>query len=285
MGDILQLLKDAIQIPGLLKEIYGDIAKPGVTQAGKALSTIIGLGNTILWPIAWANERSRIALESNLEKYRKRLEAVPAEEITPVPPEIGVPIAEKLSYVTDDELSDLYVNLLANASTINTAQFAHPAFVHIINCLSPDEALLLKEIDRRGRNPIPFIAARWIRIEPREYIEFAEMLSKLEVAVPLAFPQNLVAYFSNLAGLGIVQIERQGGYNPEPEYRELEEFYLPYFEKYMKEHIVHPENFESESEFGRIDLTPFGKLFLDACLKKLNSEGVPGTPAPPQPGP
>src|SRR5262245_48813090 len=165
VGDTLQLIKEALQSPGLLKEIYGDLAKPGVTQAGKALGTVIGLGNTILLPIHWANERSRLALESNLEKYRKRLEAVSEGEITPVPPEIGVPIVEKLSYVTDDELSDMYVNLLANASTINTAQFAHPAFVHIINNLSPDEALLLKEIDRRGRGTIPFLSSRWIRKE------------------------------------------------------------------------------------------------------------------------
>jgi hypothetical protein len=108
------------------------------------------------------------------------------------------------------------------------------------------------------------------------------MLSKLEEVVPLAFPQNLFAYFSKLAGLGIVRIERKDGFSQDAVYKELVEHYLPFFEKYMKENIVHPENFESESESGRIDLTPFGKLFLDSCLKKLNREGGPATPAPPQ---
>jgi hypothetical protein len=206
----LELAKEAMKLPALLPEIYGDLLKPGVKQVGLALETVFGLCNTVLLPLAIGNERARIALKRNLEKYRKRLEAVPEDEITTVRPEIGVPILEKLSYVTDDELSDMYVNLLANASTINTAQFAHPAFVHIINNLSPDEALLLKEVDRRGLDPIPFLSARWIRKEPREYIEFAPMLSKLEVVVPLAFPQNLLAYFSNLAGLAAHVVEVEG---------------------------------------------------------------------------
>jgi hypothetical protein len=32
----------------LLKEIYTDLAKPGVSQVGLAIGTILGLGNTAL---------------------------------------------------------------------------------------------------------------------------------------------------------------------------------------------------------------------------------------------
>lgn len=68
----LQVAQEGLKVPGLLIEIYGDIARPGVRQVGKALETVIGLGNTILWPIALANEHSRMALENNLERYRKK---------------------------------------------------------------------------------------------------------------------------------------------------------------------------------------------------------------------
>jgi hypothetical protein len=278
MSQWIEIAKEAMKLPALLPEIYGDLLKPGVKQAGIALETVIGLGNTLLWPFALANARAKIALEKNLEKYREEIKHLPEEKVAPVLPEIGVPILEKLSYVTDEELSDLYVNLLAKASCVDTVQFAHPAFANIINNLSPDEALLLKELDRRGRDSIPYISARWIRKEPREYIEFAEMLTKLEEVVLLAFPKNLFAYFSNLDGLGIVRIERTALARMDAAYRELQEFYLPYFEKYMKENIVDPKNFGSETEYGRIELTPFGKLFLDSCLRKFNRED--GAPAP-----
>jgi len=39
----------------LIKEIYGDLAKPGVTQVGNALGTVIGLLNTCLSPIKYLN--------------------------------------------------------------------------------------------------------------------------------------------------------------------------------------------------------------------------------------
>jgi len=55
----VELINEVIQTPGLLKEIYGDLAKPGVSQVGKALSTVVGLGNTILWPVALLNERQK----------------------------------------------------------------------------------------------------------------------------------------------------------------------------------------------------------------------------------
>lgn len=108
-GDLLPIIKEAAQIPIVLKEIYGDLAKPGVIQVGKALETIIGLGNTILWPVTLLNEKAKIALEKNLDSYREQLENIPEEDVTEIPPEIGVPVAEKLAYITDEELSQLYI--------------------------------------------------------------------------------------------------------------------------------------------------------------------------------
>ena len=88
----LPILREATQIPGLLKDIYGDLAKPGVEQVGKALGTVLGLGNTILWPLTMLNERARIALEKNLEKYRRQLDG--KDKIVEVSPEVGVPVLE-----------------------------------------------------------------------------------------------------------------------------------------------------------------------------------------------
>jgi hypothetical protein len=111
-------------------------------------------------PLALLNERTRISLERNLEKYRSRLEEVNEDKIVEVRPELGVPILEKLGYVSDEELSDLYINLLARASIAETAHFAHPAFIAIINNLTPDEALLLKAIG--PAKDIPFLTAQLV---------------------------------------------------------------------------------------------------------------------------
>src|SRR5262245_16064685 len=146
----IELGKEALKI---LPEIYGDLAKPGVRQAGIALETVIGLCNTVLLPIRIANAWAQIVFNRNIEKYAEEIKHLPEEKVASVPPEIGVPILERLSYVTNEELSDLYVNLLAKASCVDTAQFAHPGFVNIVNNLSPDEAVLLKEMHRHGAMP------------------------------------------------------------------------------------------------------------------------------------
>ena len=76
MDSLKEIAEEIAQSPAILKEIYGDLTKPSVQQVGKALGTIIGLGNTVLWPFALLNEKAKIALERNLERYRIILQAL-----------------------------------------------------------------------------------------------------------------------------------------------------------------------------------------------------------------
>ena len=139
---------------GLLKEIYGDLAKPGVVQVGKALETILGLGNTILIPLQLLNAKGKLIVENNLNVYRQKLEDIDDANIIGVSPEIGVPIIEKLTYVTNEQLVELYTELLKKASIESQCSNAHPNFLNIINSLSPDEAVLIKAIKGYDENSI-----------------------------------------------------------------------------------------------------------------------------------
>jgi len=258
-GQLVEILKEAIQIPGLMKKIYGDLAKPGVSQVGKALSSILGLGNTILWPITLANEKSRIALERNLNNYREQLSNIPLEEIIPVVPEIGVPIAEKLAYIYDFNLSELYINLLSSASSYKTSGLAHPSFVNLIGNISPDEAMLLPHL----QNDIPFLECRRNNKSTNTHYYLNKMLTGLENNVPFVFPDNTVAYISNFEGLGLIEI-RNNVYIKIPNvYENLERFYRPKYETELQDR----ENEEIVFIRGGISLTSFGKLFIHACIK------------------
>jgi hypothetical protein len=218
------------------------------------------LGNTVLWPIALLNERARITLEKNLEKYRAQLNQVPPDKVAEVPPELGVPIAEKLSYVTNDQLSDLYVNLLAKASTFETAHLAHPSFVNVINNISPDEAILLLEL----KDNIPFIEARIEKKDANEWIVLA-FLTGLENKTKLSFPNNIPAYLSYFEGWGLINI-RHDIFIANPKlYEELEKLYRPAFEAVQYDKEKQLLTFAR----GKIEVTSFGKLFLSACLTKL----------------
>ena len=131
-------------LPALLKSVYADLLQPSVRRVGLALEDVIGLGNTALYPVQLLNGRTSIALKSNFDKYRKKLEDVLDADIIRVAPEVGVPIAEKLAYVTEPKLSDFYVTLLAKASQRQFAFQAHPGFVKAIDHLSPDDAAMIE---------------------------------------------------------------------------------------------------------------------------------------------
>ncbi|MDO8789219.1 MAG: DUF4393 domain-containing protein [Sulfuritalea sp.] len=257
----LQVVQEATKLPSLLVEIYGDLARPGVRQAGKALETILGLGNTILWPIAWANERTRIALDQNLEKYRVRMEAIPEERVVPIAPEIGVPIAEKLAYVRDERLSNLYVNLLAKASDSETIHQAHPSFVNVINNLSPDEALLLEKL--RVSGSVPFMTARAESPQGSFYVLHSSVVSK-DLESGLTFPKNISAYLSNLTGLGIINLLADQWIDNKEIYAEIESASTEHFLN-----LIQKKENSTERNLvfnkGIIETTHFGLQFMAAC--------------------
>ncbi|MCE5181879.1 MAG: DUF4393 domain-containing protein [Betaproteobacteria bacterium] len=256
----MDLLNEIAQSPAILKEVYGDLAKPGVQQAGKALSTIIGLGNTMLWPIALLNEKAKIALKENLEKYRKKMEGISVEDVCEVAPEVGVPIAEKLSYVTNEELSEMYTELLTNASQNQKANIAHPGFVNIINNISPDEAILMKSV--RNIPGIPFIEVRLMLKNKNEWNTLNSMMPGLACLSELHYPNNIHAYMSNLEGLGVFQIRQDIYMVGENIYEPLEEYARTQYSIFEKSDgdlaLAFPR--------GKIEITPFARLLMNACF-------------------
>ncbi len=257
----VQVANEALKLPTLIVEIYGDAAKPGVRQVGKALETVLGFGNTVLWPVTWANERSRIYLEKNLEEYRKKLESVPVDRISEVPPEIGVPIAEKIAYVRDERLADLYISLLAKASCVDTIEQAHPSFVNVINNLSPDEAQLLEFfIDY----DLIFLNAKWVDLKTGTFRFAGQLLLHSDRLIGLAFPGNIGAYLSNLSGLGLVSIHHDrlsADTAPHSDYSALEAHYRSVIPPTNPDYPDRTLKFEK----GVICRTEFGFQFTRAC--------------------
>lgn len=256
----MQLAQEALKVPSLIVDIYGDLARPGVRQVGKALDTILGLGNTILWPLTWANERSRIYLEKNLEKYRERLEQIPEEKIIQVAPEIGVPIAEKLAYVRDDRLSDLYVALLTKASCADTVSQAHPSFVNVINNLSPDEAQLLEHFV--VEEDLLFVTAKWVNDKTKFYSFAGDLLLAQRNLISLSFALNVPAYLSNLAGLGLLVINYGRLVADSAAAYELIE--SEWKTQFPESHPTDPER-KLRFERGVVTSTEFGRQFIAAC--------------------
>lgn len=251
----------------VVEKSYDDLISPANKKLGTALSTVIDIVNTILWPIKWTNERTRIYFENNLIKYEKKLSEIPEEKITPVPSELSAPILERFTYVSNNDLSNAFVKLLTSASSTDTNSLAHPGFVTIIDRLSPDEAKILthlKKVTVIPRLTLSFYTSD----ELNQYVTIIRDKTGLEKEIELLFPTNIAIYFDNLLSLGL--IEKVSFYHTflADEYPKIEKNYSDIIDYFKPKDI----DFENEKrrrfeEKGMFILTGYGQLFINACIE------------------
>lgn len=244
----------------LIREVYGDLAKPGVTQIGYALGTVVGLLNTCLSPIKYLNEKTEINRQNNLNKLAERFNEIPLKEVVEAAPEIAVPIAEKLVYIADETLRTIYIELLAKASTKDFIQYAHPSFINIINNLSPDEAKLIKLFF--NEDAIPFISYKSVNQDDDSYQFVDELVISIPSSVSLIYPDNKNAYLHNLESLGLIKIITSRHLNNVELYQPLiNEFQI---DKSLYDLNNQDKNRILEFEKGGIQVTELGRMFFQS---------------------
>ncbi|WP_299317048.1 DUF4393 domain-containing protein [uncultured Maribacter sp.] len=256
----------------VVEKAYDDLLSEPSKKAGTALGTIVNIGNTLLWPIKWANERTRLYFENNLKKYESKLDEIPDEQITEVPTEISMPILERFTYVSNEELSNAFVKLLASASSTENINKAHPGFIQIIDRLSPDEAIILKYLaSLKNLQGVPLLSIKHHN-DPNassQYVFIFKNETGLESKLDLKFSENIKIYFDNLESLGLIQ-ERNYYYTDlEPEFDKIIEeqkgLLENVFSKYTEQNELKRARKESK---GMYEKTEFGELFISACIEK-----------------
>lgn len=246
--------------PNVLGQIYSDLASPSVKAVGQALGTVLEFSTSFLLPVKLLNEKFRLNFKKRITEYEKKLEEIPEDKRCEVHPQIGTPIIERLSYTTNEEIADLFTTLLSNASNIDMVNTAHPAFVAIIERLSPDEARIIKYL--KGKENIQYCDFRGQKEDG--YITLKYHLTLIAQNVNLDFPQNINAYLANFVSLGIL-FDMAGPYIVnETKYNEIKKVHG--FEDLKKQFV--PTVFKDITlEKSYYQITDFGKLFIRACIK------------------
>lgn len=136
-------------------EAYKDGLKPTIQETGKLLGRIPRTINSLFSPIdIWITKRE-YKVEEVKAVLAKKLGDISEEKLTIPEPYIAVPALEAISYSMDNEqLKNMYANLLARAMLKSEQSKVHPSFVEIIKQLSPNDALLFKEIMEHKYSPI-----------------------------------------------------------------------------------------------------------------------------------
>lgn len=247
---------------GLLALVYKDLLRPSVQVIGKSLKAVLEFVSTPFMALQLQNDKVKLNLEKRLDEYAQKLHSIPEDKRCEVHPQIGLPIIEKLTYTTCDEIADLFTSLLASASSIDTANTAHPAFISMIERMSPDEARILEYL--KDKEDIQYCDINVYSNQNSGYNTLFEHVSMIEEDVALIYPENTNAYLANLVSLGILRDKKGTFRMDKTQYNRIKG-------KYQVEELTAkfvPERWKSiDVEESYYQVTPFGRLFIQACIK------------------
>jgi hypothetical protein len=152
-NDNFKIAKDGIALVGEIIKAAGD--NPNVKEAGNNLGqtavVLTNLVNNILMPIAMINfacEKARRYFQGKFQQdLSDKVAKIPEEDIVEPKASIAGPALQGLAFTHEEQnLKDMYLNLLATAMDGRVATTAHPAFVEIIKQLDGEDAALVSHI-------------------------------------------------------------------------------------------------------------------------------------------
>ncbi len=238
-------------ISPVVKDIYSDAIAPAMREFGKIGEDAVKVARLALFPVQYG-----AMLQDRLARYlAKALEKVPEHRRIAPRDAVILPVAEKLRHQEEDgnPIAGLYVNLLARAMDRERLGDAHPAFVHLIGQLAPDEILILLQLSaqryrvffRRTPGEPALLREQVVPLLQRmPDVVMTELLSAAVLPEYLAQPELFLTFLEHLVALGIVE------YTNEPRSGESSE---------MSFRIL-------GFEYHFIRLSAFGQLFHRACV-------------------
>ncbi|WP_186321227.1 Abi-alpha family protein [Lysinibacillus fusiformis] len=190
---------------------------------------------------------------------------VDESEVVQVPSQISLNILDELLKVTNEDIANLFINLLTNASTKSTVKYAHPGFIEVIKNLSADEAKIISEICAKGDQIIYVYINRdknsntFVPLTPNE--------NNITEIIDLDFKENDTFYVVNLIKLGLLRDEPFYNKSFDNKYLEIEnrmkDSMKDILDKIEEMKISDDSiNFEPHFVRGRFGITEFGEQFI-----------------------
>lgn len=255
LPDVIEPVSNAIQqnIPKTAKETDG------------ALSTVVGFfNNVVLYPVKKANLTFRYKLEDFEDDLKKRIQHIPEENLQVPPTMIAGPVLEALRYTYDEEdLRDMYENLLASAMDNRTVSQTHPSFVDAIKQMSTMDARVINKLSTCGNLRCAEITFK-IKNTTKIYVEAMPNYFVVELC-DLGDPFIISTSLINLQRLGIIRITEMGLLSGD--YNSIKKH--PYV---LARETMYREKAEQDFDVclseHAIMLNNYGKQFVRTCLPK-----------------
>lgn len=248
----------------LYKENMENITLPISKSIGKNIGKAID--GAFGWIGVWGEKqkvKQKIYIEEFKEEINKGLKDIPNDNIVEPKANIIWPVLETASYYYEEEYyKDMFANLIINSCKKDKAAIIHPGYIATIKQLAPLDAKLLKMFAYNSTYPAVEIRAKNNKdgtITP--YLDFLFDFKDKDNEFSQDDRLYLTKSIENLERLGLIIKNKdiiELGYN----YDEFKENYL---------YKAYEENKEGNDNLEmikyRIELTNYGRDFLDICIK------------------
>lgn len=226
----------------------------GPGQALDDIMTLIGFEK--LHEVA---EKKRAQREQNIQAFKEsiaqKIIAIPEESMQEPPLAIVGPAIEASKFfIEEEELREMFANLIGSSMNTIKNMEIHPSFVEIIKQLSVLDAKILFSFGNTASHPV----GRIKQILPNGYFILVDYFY-LHESIKDYHLIELSKSISNLERLGLIKISDEK--ICEKDYF-LNQGNVDSFIKPLKVH-----NQSIDIQCSRLDLTPFGSSFNNTCVK------------------
>jgi len=247
------------------KDGYNDIAHPALSAAGNVLAIIPQVIERALLPVRQWVAEGQYKFKETQKLLEQKLQNTPPEQIVSPEPYVAVPALQAISYSMDnEEIRNMYANLLASSMSEKVKNDVHPAFVEIIKQLSPDEARILKFLFNGVGNE-PIIHLRLVDKNTHGGVavirNFTQLFRKVENLEQKDY-NKVAILLDNLSRQKLIEIHEGSYLTDSKRYEPLEQDGIVLSFKNQK--ISDNQKWNIEKTY--LDLTYLGKSFCQICI-------------------
>ena len=222
----------------LVAKVYDDGLSTPIVEMSKLSVDVAKTARLLLAPLQIA-AKFQDRFEVFLNNLNKR---VPKNNLISPPAELTSICIEKMKYIeSNNPLWKMFEELLTKASNKEDISVVHPAFGHIIGLLSPDEALIIYELNKKEFEVVDTLDFN----KSTNRFENWKIISSTIPTEKLANSNAIEIYYSHLESLSIVTWPV---INQEP--------------------IKSGDIQVGTKRTSKMQLTDFGRLFAKACIPK-----------------
>ena len=258
----LEMIKEVAK--EVAKDVYDDVGRPVAKPTGELVGLVPRAIKAALAPVEkWVLQREYNVAETK-KLLEEKLQSTPPNLIQPPEPHIAVPALQYISYCMDnEELRDMYANLLANSMNSVVKNGVHPGFVEIIKQLCPDEAKFLRYM--KGHTRVPTLGLRYMKDGMGGGVDIIKDFSNVPELAGCEQVFDSQKYIDNLVRLGLLERSVSSSLTNKDKYEPLKNH--QYIAQYNNDERAQSWGYSKcEFEEGYIDLTAYGKSFCAVCL-------------------